>query len=159
MPVQQIHSDYGRVCIDRTSADYGGAEVHTNNTGELTALLEALRWVATQPQLADIIKTIRIVTDSMYVLNLTRVDWDPTTNRALVRTCQRIIATTTALYPTSNDWSKAHTTLSDADAFWNNEADRLANAGVHRVGTPLPLKPVPVVSRRIVWTKLALCHV
>ena len=145
LPVQQIHSDYGRLCIDRTNAAYGGAEVHTNNTGELTALLEALRWVATQPQLADIIKTIRIVTDSRYVLNLTRSDWFPTRNRALVLSCQRVINTTTALYPTSLDWIKAHTSLSDADSFWNNEADRLANAGVHRVGTPLLLEPVPVV--------------
>ena len=142
----QIHSDFGRLCIDRTSSAYGGAEVHTNNTGELTALLEALRWLSTPPQLAVLIKTVRVVTDSQYVLNLTRENWFPTVNRTLVLTCQHILRTTSALYPTSIDWIKAHTTLSDADSFWNNEADRLANAGVHRVGKPLPLEPVPAES-------------
>ena len=139
----QVHSDCGRLCIDRTSSAYGGAERHTNNTGELIALLEALRWLMTQPQLEVRTKTIRIVMDSMYVLNLRRENWFPTTNRTLVLSCQQALRTTAALYPTSIDWIKAHTTLSDADTFWNKEADRLANAGVHRVGKPLPLEPVP----------------
>ena len=79
------------------------------------------------------------------MLNLARADWFPTVNRALGISCQRVLNTTSAVFPTSIDWTKAYTILADANTFWNNKADRLANASVHRVGTPLLLEPVPVV--------------
>ena len=40
------HQDSGTVCLNKTdAANYLGAKAHTNNTGELSAIGKALRWI------------------------------------------------------------------------------------------------------------------
>ena len=114
--------------------------MHTNNTGELSAVLAALRWLDRQHELMATITNVRIVTDSKYVKNLSRNNWNPAANKALVQTCQSLLRSVELLLPIHIDWTKAHSQETDADTFWNNVADSLADRGVVYVApSPLPL--------------------
>ena len=41
-----VHEDLGVVCTDPEKDEYDGAEVRSNNTAEITAMIRALRWIS-----------------------------------------------------------------------------------------------------------------
>jgi len=43
------HEDWGSVCLDPSSPEFVGASRYTNNSGELTALIPAFKWICTSP--------------------------------------------------------------------------------------------------------------
>lgn len=78
---------WGGVVTDHRQAQYLGARVGSNNTGELTALCEAMLW-ALERNLTQ--ATMHILYDSKWAANMARGIWKPKTGRTLVRTAQRI---------------------------------------------------------------------
>ena len=62
-----IHEFHGRVITDEAESGFIGAEVGSNNTAELTAIAEALRWLLLEGGNEEII----IKTDSKYAGNRT----------------------------------------------------------------------------------------
>ena len=42
---EERHAARGPVVVSRSSAEYKGAEGHSNNTGELSAVIHALQWI------------------------------------------------------------------------------------------------------------------
>ena len=76
----------GPVVLNERSPVYLGADKHTNNTGELTALIEGMRWAFecdTRPDEAVLLRP-----DSDVAIGWTIGDLTPTVNHALVRTAR-----------------------------------------------------------------------
>jgi ribonuclease HI len=141
---RKLHADNHRVAVSFSDPGFGGAEIHSNNTAELSALLESLRWYDSHPELLTSTSSIRIISDSKYVLNMLQSDWRPRVHLTLISNCQQLIRSISLLTPISLFWSRAHTGASDYFSYWNNEADALAKRGISLVGTPLPLQPPPL---------------
>ena len=107
----------GRVITDANDSDWFGAEVGSNNTAELSAFLQALRWILGNPNSEQFC----IKTDSTYVGNIVVGKWKAKQNLELVHR-------TKALWDEVNDicqirWEhvRAH-----AGYRWNERADHLA---------------------------------
>ena len=80
----RVDEGFGPVVTDTAAPAFRGALKHTNNTGELTACIEALTWLledgATRPV------QILLRPDSEYVMGLVTGRTSATNNRALVNT-------------------------------------------------------------------------
>ena len=107
----------GRVVTDVDSPEFIGAEVGSNNTGELTAFAEALRWVLRQGGEGDVV----IRTDSTYAGNLADGTWKPKANRALVKSVRELWQEVGEMRIISWNHVRAH-----RGHRWNERADHLA---------------------------------
>ena len=109
----------GPVVVDACQPLFIGARVLSNNTGELSALILALRWVRFHVLPHHLVV---VEYDSDYAANTTRGSFRARANTSLV------IAARSALYGISSQiqWRKvkSHTGL-----FLNDRADSLANCG------------------------------
>ena len=123
----ETHSRCGHVITDAQQHGYTGAERPTNNTGELTAIAQALEYV-----LADQSGRPAVVRyDSLYAGNMAAGKWRPRKNKALVSHVRLL-------------WSRAHSRLhgrlwtshvyGHSNHQWNDRADALASQG--RGGAP-----------------------
>ena len=112
-----IYEEAGKVVTNKEKNEWIGAEVGSNNTAELSAIIYALRWVITQCPDASI--TIR--GDSMYALNITNGSWKAKENKVLANKAQEIWKEANKLVDIKLAHIKAHT-----GHRWNERADHLA---------------------------------
>ena len=132
---REITRGWGQVQTSPASPAFLGADEHTNNTAELTALAEALRWL-----LAEDVETHRAVLlrpDSEYVMRIATGTAIPSANRALAATTHRLYTDLRSARQGKVAWAhvKGH-----SDHQWNELADSLAvegaRSGEHGGGTP-----------------------
>ena len=116
-----------------TSSDedgFLGAEVGSNNTGELSAMAHALRWLLIEGSTDAV--TIR--GDSQYALHIARGEWRAKANRELAARVQALWDEVTSLRTVEAEHVRAH-----RGHRWNERADHLAWRAC--IGeNPLPLQ-------------------
>ena len=112
-----IHEFSGRVITCPDSDDFIGAEVGSNNTAELTAIAQALRWVLVEGGDGEII----IKTDSQYAGNQTAGAWKTKANKVLVKHVQGLWSEILELRKISWEHVRAH-----RGHRWNERADHLS---------------------------------
>ena len=84
----------GHVVTDAQQPGYIGAERSTNNTGELTAIAQALEYILTDHSGREVL----VCCDSLYAGNMAAGKWRPRKNKVLVSHVRRL-------------WTRAHTHL------------------------------------------------
>ena len=120
----RVDEGFGPVVTDTAAPAFRGALKHTNNTGELTACIEALTWLledgATRPV------QILLRPDSEYVMGLVTGRTSATNNRALVNTARALYTRLQRQRSGAVGWShvRAHTGHK-----WNEYVDGLADKG------------------------------
>ena len=79
-------ADRGEVAMEGEGRDFIGAEAHTNNTGELTAMYKALQRAERRPTIAHVVHS-----DSLYTIHMTTGHWAPRCgrNKAIVQSLRR----------------------------------------------------------------------
>ena len=112
-----FHEFNGEVVTDSNDSKYIGAEVGSNNTAELTAFAEALRWVLSEGGDSEII----IKTDSQYAGNQATGAWKAKANRELVAHVQALWQEVSEIRELSWEHVKAH-----SGHRGNERADHLA---------------------------------
>ena len=121
------------MCIrDSADSDWIGALRPTNNTGEISAVYHALRWVrgADKPSSTGTRRRINLLPDSEYCVRLFGDNSiKPRCNKALIQRVRGILATVRQHHDLSISWIKAHTGLDTPDAVGNATADLLASRG------------------------------
>ena len=124
-----LHEFNGKVVTDSSDSKFIGAEVGSNNTAELTAFAEALRWVLSEGGESDII----IKTDSQYAGNHATGAWKAKANRELVAHVQALWNEVTQIRELSWEHVKAH-----SGHRWNERADHLA------IRAAQDIRPTPI---------------
>ena len=118
----EVHSRCGPVITDASNAAYIGAQHATNNTAELTAVAQALKYVTADQSGRPVL----IRYDSLYAGNIATGKWRARKNRDLAERIRTL-------------WTKAHNHLrgrltashvyGHAGHKWNERADELARRG------------------------------
>ena len=121
----------GPVCTDPSHIKYLGARIGSNNTGEITAIIEALLFA-----LEHEYTHATILSDSQWAINMITGKWRPKTNKDLVFLAQKL-AFKSGLATTLH-WVKGH-----AGQAGNERADQLAAQGrdtlTYTAGRTVPL--------------------
>lgn len=112
-----VHEDAGPVVTDPEAEGFLGAEVGSNNTAELSAFAQALRWVLQQPEEGAVL----IRADSTYAGNLADGTWKPKANRDLVARLQSLWDEVSMQRSLAWEHVRAH-----RGHRWNERADHLA---------------------------------
>ena len=114
---QWIAALYGPVCILSCDPVFLGAEVHTNNTGELSAIGEACKWLPSflQGPVDNKPPHAVICYDSEYAYSLATRLANPTTNKQLAESVASLV---------TMEHVRGHTGI-----YGNEVADRLADRG------------------------------
>ena len=117
---------WGPVVLTRERPAFGGASRLTNNTSEVTAILEALRWAVTVDVTSDAPVLIR--PDSEYAAKTVAGEWPANdTNRALIGAARTMLERVRDAG--RRVWMarvRAH-----RQHAWNERADELATVGSH----------------------------
>ena len=118
--------DCGPVVANRDHADWEGAEAMTNNTGELMAILRALKWLRS----SDVTR-VQMRYDSTYAANMVQGKWEPKKgkNVELINNARQELQHAQETCEITWRHVKAHT----AEFNWNHVADELANKGREEV--------------------------
>ena len=124
-----LEETWGSVITDSSDSAFIGAQVGSNNTAELTAIAEALRWLLIEGGNRSAI----IHTDSQYAGNLATGNWKAKANKELVATVQKLWQEVGALRELRWSHVRAH-----RGHRWNERADHLANRCVNNQ-SPMPL--------------------
>lgn len=114
---------FGPVVLDANSEAFLGAEVCSNNTGELSAICEALLWLRdyeASPRPAV------IYYDSTYAANITTGAYRAQKNQRLAKTAQSLFR---EVQSSRNGNVKLVHVKGHSGAKWNEFADALANRG------------------------------
>ena len=120
----------GPVIVSSEEEGFLGAEVGSNNTGELSAMAHALRWLLMEGSTDPV--TIR--GDSQYALKISAGEWRAKANRELAARVQALWDEVTSLRTVVAEHIRAH-----RGHRWNERADHLAWRAC--IGeTPLPLQ-------------------
>ena len=120
----------GPVIVSPDEEGFLGAEVGSNNTGELSAMAHALRWLLMEGSTDSV--TIR--GDSQYALKISTGEWRAKANRELAARVQALWGEVTSLRTVVAEHIRAH-----RGHRWNERADHLAWRAC--IGeTPLPLQ-------------------
>ena len=120
---------YGPVCTTVADSRWIGADSATNNTGELTAMVEALLWLeseATGP--AEVPATIFY--DSTYAYNALTSSPQPAANDVLVTKARAIFDRVRQVRPIDFKYFRGHSGNQG-----NDHADRLAGLGANGLQT------------------------
>jgi len=112
---------YGPVELEKTSPYFLGAEVRSNNTGELSGIAEGLLWLLTVRGPGD----AAIYYDSKYAANITQGLWNAEKNRDLAAKCRDLLARVKA----ERDVSFVHVKGHSGDP-GNERADALVQLGM-----------------------------
>ena len=99
-----LHEFNGKVVTNPDDEEFIGAEVGSNNTAELTAFAQALRWVLSEGGDSEII----IKTDSQYAGNQATGTWKAKANRELVAHVQALWNEVLEIRKISLEHVKAH---------------------------------------------------
>ena len=102
-----LHEFNGKVVTNPDDEEFIGAEVGSNNTAELTAFAQALRWVLSEGGDSEII----IKTDSQYAGNQATGTWKAKANRELVAHVQALWNEVLEIRKISWEHVKAHLSL------------------------------------------------
>ncbi len=121
MQPEFLFEGHGPVVTDHRQPQFLGALVGSNNTGELTALCEALLFFLER---GIVNARIVVVFDSKWAANMIRGHWKPKTNRQLVRTAQTILGKVQAHNTIEWKWVKGH-----QGHLLNDRADKNADKG------------------------------
>ena len=120
----------GPVITSASQDGFLGAEVGSNNTGELSAMAHTLRWLLSQSSSDPV--TIR--GDSQYALKIASGEWRAKANRELAAKVQTLWKEVTSLRTIVAEHVRAH-----RGHRWNERADHLAWRAC--IGeNPLPLQ-------------------
>ena len=120
----------GPVIVSPDDEGFLGAEVGSNNTGELSAMAHALRWLLMEGSTDAV--TIR--GDSQYALKIAAGEWRAKANGELAARVQALWNEVTSLRTVEAEHIRAH-----RGHRWNERADHLAWRAC--IGeTPLPLQ-------------------
>ena len=103
--------------IDRAEREYIGADKHSNNTGELSAIYWAIK-EAEERRAREIV----VRYDSKYAAGMARGLWQPKRNKELIRTVKRAVRDTRMVI-----WWKH--VKGHSGHKWNDRADELAELG------------------------------
>jgi ribonuclease HI len=95
--------------------------VGSNNTGELSAICEALRWLQEERQ-SPVAATIRY--DSTYAANIASGAYKASKNKLLAAEAQRLYREVSGVHALALEHIRGHT-----GERWNERADQLANLG------------------------------
>jgi ribonuclease HI len=124
-----IFEKSGLVITEPSLNEYMGAEVGSNNTGELSAIAYALRWLL----MNDGEHVVEICTDSTYAGNIASGAWRAKANKKLAATVQELWKEVSSQQRLTWRHVRAH-----RGHKWNERADHLAVRAVQRK-TPEPL--------------------
>ena len=114
---------WGPVIIDTTHPSFIGATHGSNNTGELSAIGEVLRWVNERFDNNDS-RSVLIRYDSKYAAMVAQKLWSAKSNIQLARTVQLLYTETSKHRTVYFSHVKGH-----SNHKWNEYADKLANRG------------------------------
>lgn len=112
---------FGPVELSASSVHFVGAEVASNNTGELSAICEALLWLQREGSHAP----ARLRYDSKYAANIAEKVWRAHKNVALAERCQSLLAAERAR-------RRGGVTLAHVKGHSNNAGNDRADALVQR---------------------------
>lgn len=124
-----IYEDNGLVITDSSSKNYLGAKVGSNNTGELSAIAHALRWILMNTKNEN----VEICTDSTYAGNIACGKWKAKANKELAAKVQKLWNEVETKQKLTWRHVRAH-----RGHRWNERADHLANRAVRKI-IPEPL--------------------
>lgn len=113
-----FHEFSGMVITSSDEHEFIGAEVGSNNTAELTAFAEALRWLLIEGGTDSAV----IRTDSQYAGNLACGKWKPSANVQLVRHVQSLWNEVSEMRTLEWQHVRAH-----RGHRWNERADHIAS--------------------------------
>ena len=111
---------HGPVVTDHSKFSYLGARVGSNNTGELSAIIEALLYAVEHEY-----SMVHVNSDSQWAINVITGKWRAKVNKDLVKLAQHL--SKKCGMTVEYQWVKAHVGLEG-----NEVADRLAEAGKKR---------------------------
>ena len=125
-----LYEIYGPVVCNRTSHLWLGAEKNTNNTGELSAMIEAMIWLLEEaPGKAT---KAKIWYDSTYAAGITTGQYDAKTNTGLADRGAEYKKRLRNRWEVDFCWVKGHSGASGTTESWGNTcADYLAELGAH----------------------------
>ena len=81
----------------------------SNNTGELSALGEAIRWITTHVPSDP--TPVDIISDSLYAINVIQKKFKAKKNKRIITRIQALLDSIPSTIPISFHWTKAHTTV------------------------------------------------
>eukprot|EP01037_Dinobryon_pediforme_P020187 gene20187-20744_t len=117
------HEDWGPVCLDPSSPEFVGASRYTNNSGELTALISAFKWIY-----SDYAQKHLLFSKTL-----------PSANKGLITEARRFLDQARSVHSLSLVWTKAHTKKISMVASGNRKADSLALLGRRELARSLAL--------------------
>ena len=121
---------YGPVVLDAEDQRFLGAQQSSNNTGELTAIAEAITWLRDEAPGPDNTPA-EILYDSHYAANLVLGHTTPHANHTLANNAHSLYKEVSQTRVITFRWVKGHSQVPG-----NDKADELANLGrQNRLGT------------------------
>ena len=117
-----VHDASGPVCTNQNAAHYLGATVGSNNTGELTAWLEAALYLLGTPEYVP--KAVEFCYDSKWMHSMVTGTARPKRHKALVYLSKRVHRLLSKRTTITWQWIKGHTGNQ-----YNEKADELAETG------------------------------
>lgn len=112
---------WGPVCTEKSSSQFLGAEHGSNNTGELSAVAQVLRWLLYTDK-TD--RPVLIRHDSVYAANIAKGVFKASKNKDLAKTVQKLFSVVSKRRSLAFSHVRAHSSHR-----WNDRADKLAKRG------------------------------
>ena len=124
----EVANGLGPVVTNAAHGNWRGAQAATNNTGEVSAIVDALEWVEQQRYLS-----VSVRYDSQYAACQTRGVWRAKKNKELIAAARQTLARTERTVRVRWEHVKAH-----SGHAWNDRADELAKAGATQCTVETP---------------------